>query len=118
MKNDDQINSISIFEEFLKKVNSEVDIRTKFKKNTILILIATGMSIFYMIYDSLQIFQRSFSKNTNFTRFEYELLYTITHLIPIFASPFYGIFTDLYSVRNTYLLCFSSYLLTSYLLQA
>ena len=94
------------FEEFLEKVNSEEEIRTPFRKNIVILLIALGMSIFYMIYDSLQIFQRIISKNEEFTISEYELLYTVTHLIPIFATPFYGIFTDLYSVRNTYLLCF------------
>lgn len=98
------------FDEYLEKVYAEEEIRTKFKKYIILMLIAMGMSIFYMIYDSLQIFQTIISKNDRLTIWEYELLYTITHLIPIFATPFYGIFTDLYSVRNTYLLCFCAVL--------
>ncbi len=101
---------LTIFDEFLNKVNSEEEIRTKGKKNLILVLIALGLSIFYMIYDSLQIYQIVITKNEHFSFIQYELLYTITHLIPIFATPFYGIFTDLYSVRNTYLLCFSAIL--------
>ena len=108
MKNGEpQTPGISIYDEFLKQVKSEEDVRTTETKRVILTLIALGMAIFYMIYDSLQIFQTLLSKNNQLTITEYEILYTVTHLIPIFANPFYGIFTDLYSVRNTYLLCFS-----------